>query len=463
MRTDSIRQPSIRVWSAVVLAFLLTACPGPKPTAPEPSPSPSPTSTPTPTPTATPTPTPTPLPETFVPYSRMESAKLFNGLEIHSKVTTVEGSSAVVERKTPDAYTLELDVQVRVPQAAQTLEQLTTADPSLDSVLPGLKDELPASKVSNFYHGLYQLKVDAVNRTLARLDQIVSRHNFFDCNTILELQDHKTNRRALLIQSDMDVNADGSDADRSSDVNGTTANFQPFTSYRWPKKSSKASQFIPEREDKLKQLQSENETKSTSPERKKILKDQIDQVQKELNDLKKYSFLIAKADPYVVLPGFMFRQPSHPFQPKLGDCVVVIYQGKLYPALLGDVGPSYKIGEASLRICSQLDPRSSAYNRPASDLNITYIVFPGTVEDPPGPPDLQKLHDRCSSLLNEIGGYSGDLWSWEDILAKPTPTPTPTPSASPSSTASPSPAGSPSPSPSPPAKSAATATPSTSP
>ena len=76
---------------------------------------------------------------------------------------------------------------------------------------------------------------------------------------------------------------------------------------------------------------------------------------------------------------------------------MVIYQGKLYPALLGDVGPSYKIGEASLRICSQLDPRSTAYNRPASDLNITYIVFPGSAEDPPGPPDLQKLHDRCSS------------------------------------------------------------------
>ena len=45
------------------------------------------------------------------------------------------------------------------------------------------------------------------------------------------------------------------DADRASDVDGSTANFQPFTSYRWPKKTSKASQFIPEREDKLKQLQ----------------------------------------------------------------------------------------------------------------------------------------------------------------------------------------------------------------
>ena len=369
----------------------------------------------------------------------METAKLFNGMEIRSKVTTVEGAPAVVERKTPDAYTLELDVQVRVPQAAQTLEQLAAADPLLSSLLPGLKDEIPTSKVSNFYHGLYQLKVDAVNRTLVRLDQIVSRHNFFDCNTILELQDHKTNRKALLIQSDMDVNADGSDADRSSDVEGSTANFQPFTSYRWPKKTSKTSQFIPEREEKLKQLQSEFETKTTTTERKKVLKDQIEQLQREVNDLKKYSFLVAKADPYVVLPGFMFRQPNHSFQPKLGDCVVVIYQGKLYPALLGDIGPSYKIGEASLRICSQLDPRSTAYNRPASDLNITYIVFPGSAEEPPGPPDLPKLHDRCSTLLNEIGGYSGELWTWEDILSKPSPSPSP----------SPLPSGSPSPSPSP--------------
>ncbi|MBV9131030.1 MAG: hypothetical protein JO298_11650 [Verrucomicrobia bacterium] len=365
----------------------------------------------------------------------METAKLFNGMEIQSKVTTVEGAPALVERKTPDAYTLELDVRVRVPQAAQTLDQLAAADPLIGTLLPGLKDELPTAKVSDFYHGLYQLKVEAVNRALVRLDQVVSRHNFFDCNTILELQDPKTTRKALLIQSDMDVNADGSDADRLSDVEGSTANFQPFTSYRWPKKTSKASQFIPEREEKLKQLQSEYDAKTTPPERKKVLKDQMEQLLKEVNELKKYSFLVAKADPYIVLPGFMFRQPNQPFQPRLGDCVVVIFQGKFYPALLGDVGPSYKIGEASLRICSQLDPRSTAYNRPASDLNITYIVFPDSAEDPPGPPDLQKLRVRCSTLLNEIGGYIGELWNWEDILSKPSPIPSssasspPTPSA----------------------------------
>jgi hypothetical protein len=436
---------------AAILASLLTSCPGPKPSNLE---------TPSPSPPAV-APTPTPLPEAFIPSSRMETARLFNGMEIHSRVTTAEGAPAVVERKTPDAYLLDLEVKVQVPKPAQTLEELTGADPLIGSVLPGLKNELPAATVSSFYHGLYQLKVDAVNRTLARLDQLVSRHNFFDCNTILELKDPKTNRKALLIQSDMDVNDDGSDPDRASDVDGSPANFQPFTSYRWPRKTNKPNQFIPEREEKLKQLQSEYDLKTTPTERKKLLKEQLEQMQREVTDLKKYSFLIAKADPYVVLPGFMFRQPNHPFQPKLGDYVVVIYQGKLYPALVGDVGPSYKIGEASLRICSELDPRSNPYNRPASDLNITYIVFPGSADDPPGPPDLQKLHDRCAVLLNEIGGYTGELWAWEDVLAKPSPspresaasrgtaaaTPTPSPAPSPSSAASPGPSAKNSPGP----------------
>jgi hypothetical protein len=430
---------------AAILALFLTGCPGPKPAGPE---APRP-------PAPTPAPTPTPLPESFIPSSRMETARLFNGMEVHARVTAVEGAPAVVERKTPSAYLLDLEVKVQVPKAAQTLEELAEADPLIGSVLPGLKDELPGATVSNFYHGLYQLKLDAVNRTLARLDQIVSRHNFFDCNTILELQDRYTKRKALLIQSDMDVNTDGSDADRLSDVDGSPANFQPFTSYRWLKKTNKPSQFIPEREEKLKQLQSENDAKTTTPERKKLLKEQMEQLQREVNDLKKYSFLIAKADPYVVLPGFMLRQPNHPFQPKLGDYVVVIHQGKLYPALVGDVGPSYKIGEASLRICNQLDPHSNPYNRPASDLNITYIVFPGTAEEPPGPPGLAKLHDRCAVLLNEIGGYSGELWSWEDNLAKPSPSPQE--SISPPGNASPQGSISPAVTPSPPASPASSA------
>jgi hypothetical protein len=376
----------------------------------------------------------------------METARLFSGLEVRAKVTTTfEAEPAAIGRKTPDAYLLDLEVKIRMPKAARSLEELALADPLLASTLPGIKEEIPKANVSNFYYGLYQLKVDAVNRALGRLDQILSKHNFFDCSTILELNDAKTDRKALLIQSDMDVNADGSDADRYTEVDGSSTNFQPFTSYRWPKKTNKPSQFAPEREEKLKQLQAEYDAKTTPVDRKKILKEQLEQTQRELSDLKRYSFLIAKVDPYVVLPGFMLRQANHPFLPKLGDFVIVSYQGKLYPSLLGDVGPSYKIGEASLRMCAQLDPRSTPYIRPASDLNITYIVFPGSAEDPPGPPDLKKLHDRCATLLSEMGGYAGELWEWEDLLAKALPSPSPqeSPAASASANSSPSPEPSP--------------------
>lgn len=418
------RLPRLPRVCLVIVGILLAGCPGPvqehklvEEHGPEPSLTPI-------LPTVS---SPTASPETFIPSSRLETARLFNGIRLHSSVTTLPGSLAVLARKEPDSYTLELNMNIEVPKAAQTIDEVETPDPSLSLVLPWLKQTLPSSKVSSFYFGLYQLKMDAVNRNIGRLDQIMSRHNFFDCNTILEIEGEKTKRRALLIQSDMDVNADGSDADRFSQVDATSANFQPFTSYRWPKRSDNSSQFLQEREDRLKQLQTEFQDKTIQPDKKKILQDQIDAYQREVNDLKRFSFLIAKIDPYIVLPGFMLRQFNHPFAPKLGDYVVVVYKGKLYPALLGDVGPSYKIGEASLRICTQIDPRANPYNRPASDLNITYLVFPNSADGPPAPPDLKKMRDRCTELLNEIGGFAGDLWTWED-LASPSASPAPSPS-----------------------------------
>jgi Fungal chitosanase of glycosyl hydrolase group 75 len=423
---------------ALMTCLLLSGCPGPHFSNVNPE-----TPTPSPSPAATPTPTPPPLPETYVPYSHKEVAKLFNGFEIHSNVNTEAGAPALLERKAPESYVLDLDVRVRVPQAAQTIEQIAQADGQLPTLLPGLVSLLGASKVSNFYHGLYQLKVDSLGRTLNRLDQLLSRHNFFDCNTILELTDPKTSRKALFIQSDMDVNADGSDADRTNDVDGSSTNFQPYTSYRWPKRTDKPSQFIPEREQRLKQAQAEFDQKNTAPERKKALKEQIEQLTREISDLKRYSFLISKADPFVVLPGFMLRQSNHPFLPKFGDYVVVIHDGKLYPAIVGDAGPSYKVGEASLRLATQIDPKANAYNRPFSDLNITYLVFPGSAESQPGPPDLPKMHDRCAELLSEIGGYTGELWQWQDILA--TPTPSPSPSITPTASETPTAAGTPTP------------------
>jgi hypothetical protein len=438
----------------------IAGCPGPQPTnpageSPTPIQTPTPISTATPIPTPAPTPTPTPLPESFVPSSKMDTARLFNGFEIHSKVTTLEGDSAVVTRRVPDSYLLDLDVNIRVPKAAQTVGELQLADPTLPSSLPGLENLLTTAKVSNFYHALYQLKIDSLNRNLVRLDQLLSRHNFFDCNTILEITDPSSSRKVLLIQSDMDVNSDGSDADRSTEVDGSSTNFQPFTSYRWPRRTDKPSQFLSEREAKLKELQIEFDAKTTLPERKKVLKEQIAEVEREIGDLRRYSFLISKEDPFIVLPGFMLRQATHPFLPRFGDYVVLVYHGTLYPALLGDAGPSYKIGEASLRIATQIDPKANPYNRPETDLDVTYLVFPGTADPQPGPPDLKALHERCQALLNDIGGYRGELWEWTDLLATasatpaktsnttPSPSPNATPEASPSVSSSPQPSVSP--------------------
>ena len=78
-------------------------------------------------------------------------------------------------------------------------------------------------------------KVTSIRTNLDRLDQLISRHNFFDCETILELQNPKTKRKALLIQADMDVDTDGTDGDRMPSFEPGSRTFQPFTSYRWKK------------------------------------------------------------------------------------------------------------------------------------------------------------------------------------------------------------------------------------
>src|SRR5439155_4991306 len=99
-----------------------------------------------------------------------------------------------------------------------------------------------------------------------------------------------------------------------------------------------------------------------------------------------------------------------------------------------------KVGEASLRIAKQINPLSTPYNRPVSDLKVSYIIFPGTTDKPFCPPDLEKIQARCETLVKELGGTSVPLHHWQNIISpSPTPSPTPSPSLSPSVTPSPSP------------------------
>ena len=147
----------------------------------------------------------------------------------------------------------------------------------------------------------------------------------------------------------------------------------------------------------------------------------IAQLRAEIGTLKKYSFLIGATDPFIVVPG-AFMHGNDPVKP--GDYALVIFGNSIYPALVGDIGPNDKVGEASLRIAKEINTLSTPYNRPVSDLKVTYLIFPKRADKPFGPPDLEKLQARCETLVKEIGGASVPLHHWENIIP-PSPTPSP--------------------------------------
>jgi hypothetical protein len=240
----------------------------------------------------------------------------------------------------------------------------------------------------------------------------------------------------------MDVDADGSDSDRLPAGTGTPANFKPATSYRWEKKTNAPNPYLAETEQRLKRAEDEYALASAALARKRDLRNALAELRAEVGTLKKFSFLIGAIDPFIVVPA-SFTHGADPV--KVGDYALVVFGDAIYPVIVGDVGPNDKVGEASLRVAKEVNPLATAYNRPVSDLKVSYIIFTGTAERSFGPPDLDKIHARCETLVKEIGGASVPLHRWENVIPSPTPSPTPSPSPSPLSTAS----GTPSPSPAP--------------
>jgi hypothetical protein len=396
-------------------------------------------------------PTPPPAPTaTRAPVigGKLETARLFSGITVNTTVEPTPGGPASNERADPESYVLDLKLRLRVPTPNKSIEELAQVSPELPRLLPGLAAMVGPDSVSPFFAELYETKLRRVRANLTRLDQLLSRHNFYDCQTILQLKHPETQRKAVLIQSEMDVDADGSDSDRLPAGSGTSPFFQPYTSYRWPKRTANPSAYLGMLEERIKTYEAEAAAKNTSAARKAELKGGIAQSRDGIDQLKRFSFLIGATDPFIVMPGGFSKTEGA----KVGDYAVVIHGDKIYPALVGDVGPADKAGEASLRIAKEISGSANPMNRPVSDLKVTYLIFPGTAETPWGPPDLEKIHQRCEALVNEIGGAGVPLHKWENIIPPPpTPTPTPTPSPTPTPTPSPSasPTGSPSASPSP--------------
>jgi hypothetical protein len=394
-------------------------------------------------------PTPEPTPPRPPPIAgKLDTGRLFNGITLHSSVETVPGADASTERVDPESYVLDLKLNARVPTPNRTIEELARVTPRLPELLPGLTAMAGPDSVSPLFTELYNTKVKMLRENLVRLDLVLSRHNFFDCQTVLQLRHPQSHRKALLLQADMDVDADGSDGDRMPIGTGAPTNFKPFTSFKWQKKTPAPNPYLAATEERLKHAEDEFAARTTAADGKRDLRSAVTQLRAEVATLKKYSFLIGMTDPYIVIPGSFTHGRD---AAKTGDYALVIFGDGIYPAIVGDIGPNDKVGEASFRIAKQINPQATPYNRPVSDLKVTYLIFPGTADPQFGPPDLEKLQDRCQKLTDEIGGATVQLHRWESIIPPPptpTPSPTPTVSPSPTSTSSPRPASPPAASPS---------------
>jgi len=385
------------------------------------------------------TPTPEPSPTRPPPIGgKLETGRLFSGITLHSSVEPTPGTDATTERTDPDSYVLELKLKPRIPAPNRTIEDLAKVNPKLPELLPALSTTLPTEPVSPLFAQLYDTKIRMLRENLGRLDVLLSRHNFFDCQTILQLQHPQTHRKALLLQADMDVDCDGSDGDRLPAGTGAPTNFKPFTSYKWPKKGAGVNPYLAGTQERLKKAEAEFAAPGTTADRKRDLRNAITQLRAEVTTLQKFSFFIGTTDPYIVIPGAFAHEKDGA---KTGDYALVIFGDGIYPAIVGDIGPNDKVGEASFRIAKEINPQSTPYNRPVSELKVTYLIFPGTADTPFGPPDYDKLQARCQKLVDEIGGATVPLHHWENIIPQPSPTPTPSPSPS-ATTAPMTPAGS---------------------
>ncbi|WP_395734412.1 glycoside hydrolase family 75 protein [Prosthecobacter sp.] len=370
-----------------------------------------------------------PLPEKFIPRKDIDVAKLFNGITVKTNLITEEGGFASLERLDPEAYKAEFQLSIRVPKANQTLEELSRINKNLPAILPGLEVMMTSAKVSGFYHKLYENKTNRVQNDLTRLNRVLDSHNFYDTETILELTHPTTQRRALLVQSEMDVVADGSDGDRMPTLEEyiyLSDYYQPFTSYAWAKTTKTPNPLLAKWEERLQKAQEEFAKKGLSSSRNRELKVMIDQLKLEVSDFKVRSSLIADKDPFIVI-SLLFRgyADQNKFTPQIGDYAAVIHEGKIYPAICGDYGPSFKMGEASLLMAKTINPKATPYIRPESDLKVTYLIFPGTAEKERSAPDLAKWREKCLALLGEVGGVGAgfELHTWEDPFKKPEPPP----------------------------------------
>ena len=359
--------------------------------------------------------------------------KLGIGIPFKTEVKLERGKIASKERMDAASYTASYQLSLRLPTAAKTIAELETSNPDLSKILPGLPPLIAKAEVSPWFTKLYENKTGRIRREANSLNELLTKHNLYDCETILQFKSER-GRKVFFMQAEMDVVSDGSDGDRLPTMPAEIVNsphYQPFTSYGWAKKTPAPNPMSAGWERRLAAAQKELSAAATPAASKSRLRARIQDLKRGIDDLKNRSFLIADYDPFIVIPIDILGS-SDAYAPKVGDFAVVVFGKKIYPAIVGDGGPPFKVGEGSLRLAREINPKASPYNRPVSDLKVSYLVFPGSRETEKSAPDYGKWRQRCHELLGEIGGVGDgyELHQWQDLLPKPVPAPvTPAPAS----------------------------------
>lgn len=337
-----------------------------------------------------------------------------NGINLRSSVMFKPGTTASADRKKKEAYMVHISMDLLTPHAANG-EELAKANPRLPDVLAAYKELMLNAKVSPWFASLYLHKQTQVRKTAATITKLLDRHNFYDTDTLLEIKAPQSGRHVLWLQADMDVVSDGSDGDRLPQMPDSVLksdHYQPSTSYRWKKTGTTKNPLLPKWEAKLDAL-----TKN-----KKASREAVADARAVVNDLKSYSFLLAEYDPFIVIPLTFKEGKDDAFRPKPGDYAAVVVDNRVFPAIVGDYGPRYKAGEASLRLAKLVNPKATSYARPVSDLTVSYLIFPNSREQTPSAPDYERLNSRVQELLKEIGGLgAGASYQTVEDLLKPKP------------------------------------------
>ena len=367
-------------------------------------------------------PFPPALPERVEPGRYDHINSMTQGLNILSSVNFHAGTTASQDRKEQDAYQVQVSLNLKLPQAADG-EGLKLANPKLPGLFTRYADLMSGARVSQWYQALYLHKQNRVRKEAATLGRLLDRHNYYDTDTILEIEAPDTKRRLLWVQADMDVVSDGSDGDRLPDMPEKVKNsdyYQPMTSYRWRKLGNNPNPLLPHWEERVKKLSKD----------KKASASDLQHARNVVHDLKKYSFLLAEYDSFIVVPLTFKSGDNEAYRPQLGDYAAVVVDDRVFPAIVGDYGPRFKAGEASLRLARLVNPKATPFARPVSHLGVSYIIFPGSREPENGPINYERLNARVQELLNEMGGLTPDarFQQVDDPLA---PKPQPAPAAQP--------------------------------